>query len=197
MAICGSPRNYNTPEMLRTKRFAELMARLREMADYVIVDTPPSSILADVQAIANYSDAIVYIICQDYTTKNALNAGINNLASTGKRFIGYVLNNAGTSATGQSYAKNSKHSAYGSYGSYGRYGTYGGRSKYGKYGRRGKNSKQGSYGTYGTYGGYGKYGKYGGSYGKYGSYGAYGAYGAYGKDQETETAADTGGNTDQ
>ena len=150
-AIRGATKNYNVPELLRSSKMHELIDTMREQFDFVIVDAPPSAILADAQIIAQYADAIIYVVCQDYTTKSSLITGVNNVSNSGARFIGYVLNNAGVSATGHAYGKHNKYSSYGKYGGYG---------KYGKYGRHGAYGKYGSYGRYGKYGAYGDYGAY-------------------------------------
>lgn len=85
------------------------------------------------QVLAGYSDCAVYVVCREYTRKSSLVNGIGNLSHTGIRFIGYVLNNAQSSASGLNYGR---YSRYGRYSDrYGRYGRYG---KYGKYGRYGK-----------------------------------------------------------
>lgn len=174
-AIRGSKKNYNAPELLRSEKMRRLVEAMAQNADFVIFDTPPSAILADSQILSEFADCAVYVVCQDYTMKNSLIAGVNNLANTGIRFMGYVLNNAGSTDTGYSYGKH-RSSGYGSYGGYGKYGKYGGRGKYGNYG---------GYGKYGKYGSYGKYGKYG----RYGSYGGYGNYGNEGpKPGQTDTA---------
>ena len=177
--IRGSTKNFNAPELLRSDRMRDLVAEMRQSADFVLIDTPPSAILADAQIIAEYVDTVVYVVCADYTMRSSLINGVNNLTNTGVRFMGYVINNAGVSETGHSYSKHSKYAKYGKYSSYGKYGRYGGYGKYGRYG---------GYGKYGRYGGYGKYGKYG----KYGRYSHYYSknYGNYYKTPESYEAAE-------
>ena len=131
--INGNTTADNAAELFRTDKMAELINALREVAELIILDSPPCAILADAQVLAGYSDCAVYVVCREYTRKSSLVNGIGNLSHTGIRFIGYVLNNAQSSASGLNYGR---YSRYGRYSDrYGRYGRYG---KYGKYGRYGK-----------------------------------------------------------
>lgn len=105
----------------------------RTLADYIIVDTPPSSILADASNLAGYADQGIFVVRQDYAPLNKVEEGLDLLYDTGLKLTGCVLNYTAASAISRlSYG-------YGKYGyGYGRYGRYG----YGGYGRR-----SGYYGT--------------------------------------------------
>ena len=143
--INGNTTADNAAELFRTDKMAELINALREVAELIILDSPPCAILADAQVLAGYSDCAVYVVCREYTRKSSLVNGIGNLSHTGIRFIGYVLNNAQSSASGLNYGR---YSRYGRYSDrYGRYGRYGGYGKYGKYGRYGKSTQSGKTGS--------------------------------------------------
>lgn len=137
-------------EMLGTDRMKQLLDELKEIADYIIIDSPPASVIADAVVLGDLADCIVFVVRQGYTKKYRVLDGITHLSTCKAELLGYVMNTAGSAGSG-----------YGAYGRYGRYGKYG---KYGKYGR---------YGRYGSYGNYGRYG----SYSRYGSYGSYGQNG--------------------
>lgn len=93
-----------------------------ELADYIIVDTPPSSILADASNLADYADQGIFVVRQDYAPLSRVTDGLDMLYDTGLPLTGCVLNaTSGGVLTSYRYG----------YG-YGRYGKYG---KYGKYGR--------------------------------------------------------------
>ena len=147
---------------------AELIARpsldiviniLRDLYDYVIVDTAPVGLVTDTLQISRVCDVTVFVCRADYTPKSSFQL-VNSLAAEKK------LPNMAIVINGIDMSKKK----YGSYYGYGRYGKYG-RYGYGKYG-------YGRYGRYGSYGRYG-YGQYGhGGYGasQYGNYGLYGNY---------------------
>ena len=107
----------------------KLVERLRGEYDYVILDSPPSALMADAQSLVGIADCAIYVVCQDYTRKSRIIDGMNNLSSPNLRFIGYVLHNSSSSTNYGKYGKYSygKYSfdkySYGKYG-YGAYGAY-------------------------------------------------------------------------
>ncbi len=131
--------------ILEHANISDLFNLLRELFDYVVVDTPPCTLMSDAAAFCPLVDRVIYVIREDYASVGQIADGIESLSVHGAHLSGFVLNRCGITEASSYY--------YGKYG-YGKYG-------YGKYG----------YGRYG-YGKYG-YGKYG--YGKYGyGYGGYG-----------------------
>lgn len=137
--VFGSKEPIKSPEtILNSDETRELISRIREAADYVIVDSPPCAITTDPLLISEYCDSILFVIRQDSTHRWTILDCINNISTRGCNIIGGVLNAAKESILDPGYSYN-----YYGYGRYGRYGKYGYRS-YGNYG-------------YGKFG-YGKYG---------------------------------------
>ncbi len=52
----------NPTELLETPRFKDMIAKLREEYDFVIIDCPPIEVLADAQIIDRYADRTVFVI---------------------------------------------------------------------------------------------------------------------------------------
>ena len=148
--LLAGPIPPNPAELLARDSLDQVFDMLREMYDYIIIDTAPLGLVTDTLQLKRLTDCSVYICRADYTPKESFTM-INGLAEEDK------LPNLSIVINGVDLSKKK-------YGYYYGYGTYG---KYGKYGK---------YGSYGGYGHYGKYGKYG-SYGSYGNYGHYGRYG--------------------
>lgn len=66
LILCGSvPKNPS--ELLMTKACDKLVRHLEQTYDYIIIDTPPVGIISDALELFKYSDAICYIIRQDYS----------------------------------------------------------------------------------------------------------------------------------
>ena len=100
----------------------ELLHKLRDNCDYLIIDAPPSAIVSDASLIARFADGCVFVIRQDYAGIDTLRDGMEMFSGTGCKLLGCVLNHA---------------EAGGGYG-YGRYGRYGyGKYGYGRYGKSG------------------------------------------------------------
>ena len=139
-----------TARLMNDQSLQQLTEQLREMADVVILDTPPCGTLSDAILIGAFADSGIYVIRQDYLRTEQVSDGLQSISETGLPLCGCVINGVEAGKTGFTYGRT--YGAYGRYGGYGRYGSYG---RYGRYG---------SYGGYGRYGGYG-YGAYGSDYG--------------------------------
>ena len=124
------------------------MTHLRDMYDYVLIDTAPVGLVTDTLQISRVTDVTVYMCRADYTPKESFDL-VNSLSAEKK------LPNMCVVLNGIDMSKKK----YGYYYGYGRYG------KYGKYGRFNRSQRYGSYSSYGNYGRYGRYGNYG--YGNY------------------------------
>lgn len=113
----GSPARM-AAKIVSNPRIGELFTVLRGGSDYIIVDTPPSSLLTDAAELAKYMDAGIFVVKQDYAPIERILDGIEMLTDSGLHLTGCVLNEAETGITGY---------GYGSYGKYGKYGKYGGK----------------------------------------------------------------------
>jgi len=117
---CGSiPRN--PAELLDGKAFEDLMAKLYEVYDFVVIDSPPGFALVDSLIIAKHTDGLLLVVRSFVTPKAAAQQFATRLSEAGARLLGIVMNNVDTPRGGR----------YG-YGGY----YYGGRGKYGKYYRQ-------------------------------------------------------------
>lgn len=134
-------KNYaNSTDIVSSENMARLLEVARKAFDYVIIDSPPMSLMADAEVLADRSDMSILVVKYDLVPAPDLNDAIDALRDCKAQFAGCILNDVRT-------LPGERRSVVG-YGGYGRYGHYG---KYGKYG---------AYGRYGGYGGYGGYGHY-------------------------------------
>ncbi len=114
----GEPKDKDS-RLLGTRAMGELLQRLQERADIVIVDTAPSELLADAPALGKYVDAALYVVKYDYAKLRQIRDGVQALGMSGVDILGYVFN----------ADKTSKNRGYG-YGYGYRYGRYGGYNHY-------------------------------------------------------------------
>ena len=116
----------NPAELLSRKNLDRAMDYLKEVYDYIILDTAPVGLVTDTLIISRVTDATVYICRADYTPKSNMEL-VNSLCKEGKlKNLSIVLNGIDMSKK--------KYGYYYGYGKYGKYGRYG----YGKYGRYGQ-----------------------------------------------------------
>ena len=114
----------------------DLIADLRDQADIIILDTPPSAMLVDAMIVARHVDGVLYVVMNDYAKRRFIYRGIQELADNAVPVVGCLLN--GASGRINRYG-------YGYYGRYGRYGYGYGYSHYGRYSRYGYGYSSKSY----------------------------------------------------
>lgn len=109
----------NASEILDAPQMAQLLAGVRELMDYVILDTAPVGMLTDTAVLAELADGALFVVKQDYAPIPHLVDAAEQLAESRIPLLGCILN--GATATLGSYGQ----SYYSSYHHYSRYGGYG------------------------------------------------------------------------
>ena len=90
--IGAGNKRENIGRLLNNSRAAIMFNSLRCRADIIIVDTPPSGLLSDPTVIAEYADAGIYIVCEDYAPVEYIRRSIDMIAESGMRIGGCILN---------------------------------------------------------------------------------------------------------
>ena len=82
----------NPQELLASRGFTELVTKLKEKYDYVVIDTAPTQAVSDSMIVAERTDSIVYVVRADATSDKLINNGLSRLIQVGHRVDGVVLN---------------------------------------------------------------------------------------------------------
>lgn len=90
--IFAGPSAPNPSELLEQKRFASLMKELREVYDYVFIDTPPMGSVTDASVIAGQCDGAMLVIEAGAVSRHMAVRVKEQLELTGCRILGAVLN---------------------------------------------------------------------------------------------------------
>ena len=77
--------------------------KLKNYADYIIIDTPPSALVSDASIMAAAADGTVFVVRQDYIQRDRIIEGVNMIAEANKNFIGCILNQTQPGITKRSY----------------------------------------------------------------------------------------------
>lgn len=85
------PNVANPSDMLSTKRFAALMATLRNAFDYVVIDTPPLSLFVDAAVVSTLADGVALVVRQRRAKKRAVADALSQLDAANARVLGLVL----------------------------------------------------------------------------------------------------------
>jgi non-specific protein-tyrosine kinase len=116
--LLSGPVPSRPAELLQSDQMGEILAGLREVADYVIIDTAPMLLVADALALGPLVDGVLFVADSDHTSRSAVAHSREQLEQVGAVLIGSVLNNFDP-------AKARAYRHYGYYGPYRGYGRYG------------------------------------------------------------------------
>lgn len=82
----------NPTELLTSGRYEELIAHLKPLYDYIILDTAPLMLVTDTFLFADMADATIYVTRSGYTEKSLLDFANKNIAAQKIKNVGFVLN---------------------------------------------------------------------------------------------------------
>jgi capsular exopolysaccharide synthesis family protein len=88
---CG-PIPPNPAELFHTRAFSELLKRLAEKFDRVILDSPPIAAVADAAVLATQVEGVVLVIKAGRTSRNLVKRGFRSLQSVNAKVFGAILN---------------------------------------------------------------------------------------------------------
>lgn len=123
-------------EMISGERFEKLLEFLRDKFDFIIIDTPPMSLTADAEVMADMADAFALVIREHWTWARQLRDMLDTMEDCRAASIGCIINDSHNPVSaGGGYGYGSDYGGGYGYGRY--YGRY-----YGNYSKselRGKN----------------------------------------------------------
>lgn len=93
----------NPSELLASAAFEHMLASLRLVYDYIIIDTPPVGIVSDALTIAGVTDGLLLVIKERSTTHTDFEAVLDKLKLANTRLLGVVLNSSVTEEKYSSY----------------------------------------------------------------------------------------------
>ena len=82
----------NPAELLGSARMGEILQILGAQYDYIIMDTPPASVVTDAAVLGTLADGVLFVVSQGNATIEAAQLAKKNLESTHTNIIGAVLN---------------------------------------------------------------------------------------------------------
>lgn len=100
----------NPSELLGSSRMENILAKLRELFDYIVIDLPPVNIVSDAVAISSLISGMIVVIREEYTEKKELERCFRQLKLSNANILGCVMNE---SESGRStYGKYKKYKYY-------------------------------------------------------------------------------------
>lgn len=99
----GGENESKLVEILGSDAMRGVIETLREQADIVILDTPPSAILVDAMMLVRYVEAIVYVVMSDFARRRYIYKGVEELSVGDAPVVGCILNGGKVRSGGYGY----------------------------------------------------------------------------------------------
>ncbi len=88
----------NPTELLGSQRFKQLLIRVRQEYDYVLLDAPPVAVVSDPAILATQGDGVLLILDAQNTRQSSLRRALRDLSTVGANMLGTVMNNVEVSS---------------------------------------------------------------------------------------------------
>ena len=83
--------SINAADVLSSRKFENLIRKLSEMYELVILDTPPALVVTDARILSKLADTVVYAVQWDKTPRDAVLEGLKELRSVNAPIAGVVM----------------------------------------------------------------------------------------------------------
>ncbi|MCK5851895.1 polysaccharide biosynthesis tyrosine autokinase [bacterium] len=93
LVIPAGPIPPNPVEILNSPRLKELLDKMSERFDRIIIDTPPVIAVTDAAILARMADGVIFTVCGGRAHRDIVKRGINGLMKVGGHVFGVILNN--------------------------------------------------------------------------------------------------------
>jgi receptor protein-tyrosine kinase len=93
----------NPTELLASRKAAEVLSRLRETFDYVVIDSPPVLPVADALSISQNVDAVAIVVASAQVSRTGLERCVEKLRGVNAPVVGTIYNRVDRSAGGYDY----------------------------------------------------------------------------------------------
>jgi capsular exopolysaccharide synthesis family protein len=90
--IPSGPHPPNPAELLNSKRMRDLLAKVKDRFDTIIIDTPPVLAVIDPVIVSSLADCTVFVVQAGKTTRRALAKAVDEVRKAKAEIIGVVFN---------------------------------------------------------------------------------------------------------
>ena len=99
----SGPLPPNPSELLGSQRMRDLLNELQELADHVIIDSPPVLSVADTSLLTALASGVLLVVRANKTTFEPLYSTVEQLQSAKANLIGFVMNDVVRNRSGDGY----------------------------------------------------------------------------------------------
>lgn len=99
--ISAGPIPPNPLELIASDRTEQVFDELKQLYDFIIIDSPPVGIVSDAYLLTKYADVTLYIVRQGFTHKEAFNNNLQHILQKKISNVSLILNDV--KARGMAY----------------------------------------------------------------------------------------------
>ena len=114
----------NPLELLSSKRFEDVVTKLKGAFDIVLIDSAPLQLVSDAQVLSQFASSVIYVVKADATPYQVAQNGLKKLRRVNAPILGVVLNQLDLEKAEKYYGEYSGYKSYRGYKKYG-YKKYG------------------------------------------------------------------------
>jgi capsular exopolysaccharide synthesis family protein len=107
--ISAGPAAPNPAELISSERTAEFLDKLKEMYDYIIIDSAPAGILTETYLLMKYADHNIFIVRLNKTVKDTLRSTLKGLEANKLTNISLLINDIDVSREAFKYGYDKKY----------------------------------------------------------------------------------------
>jgi capsular exopolysaccharide synthesis family protein len=115
----------NPLELLSSKRFDDVMEKLKEAFDIIVLDSAPLQLVSDAQVLSQHASSVIYVVKADSTPYQVAQNGLKRLRRVSAPILGVVLNQLDLERAEKYYGEYSGYRSYRGYKKYGYHRGYG------------------------------------------------------------------------
>jgi capsular exopolysaccharide synthesis family protein len=91
-ALTSGPYIEDSVERFASQRMADILERLKELNDFVVIDSPPALAVVDPVVLARYSDGVIIVIDSRKTKRRDARRAVQTMRAIGTPVLGMVYN---------------------------------------------------------------------------------------------------------
>jgi capsular exopolysaccharide synthesis family protein len=115
----------NPLELLSSNRFGEVITKLKEAFDIVVIDSAPLQLVSDALVLSQFASSVIYVVKADATPYQVAQNGLKKLRRADAPVLGVVLNQLDLERAEKYYGEYSGYRSYKGYKKFGYSKTYG------------------------------------------------------------------------
>jgi capsular exopolysaccharide synthesis family protein len=107
--ISDGPAAPNPAELINSERTGELIDKLKEMYDYIIIDSAPSGILAETLLLMKHADLNIFVVRLEYSMKETFKNAIKTIENNKFNNISILINDLNVKREAYKYGYTTKY----------------------------------------------------------------------------------------